>query len=150
MKRCSILGVDALYPAASLRFLSHFSLSLQSMAAASFHGSAHIRCVSSPSGGLSSRRAYLSLPALFRISWHTRHLLVFYQLWVLINSFRRLTVGSCLRGVRKNQRQGHLRWNPPLLFGARHRPPPIRFTPYLLWMWKWATRFCLTRFYKVV
>lgn len=32
---------------------------LQSMAA-SVHGSANIRCVSSPSGGLSSRRAYLS------------------------------------------------------------------------------------------
>lgn len=36
-----------------------FYAQLQSMAA-SFHGSANIRCVSTPSGGLSSRRAYLS------------------------------------------------------------------------------------------
>lgn len=41
-----------------------FQPQLQSMAA-SFHGSANIRCVSSPSGGLSSRRAYLSVAALF-------------------------------------------------------------------------------------
>lgn len=41
-----------------------FQPELQSMAA-SFHGSANIRCVSSPSGGLSSRRAYLSVAALF-------------------------------------------------------------------------------------
>lgn len=118
----------------------------QSMAA-SFHGSANIRCVSSPSGGLSSRRAYLPFAALF--GFHGRSNIYYFIIsdsssTVLVL----LTVESCLRGVRgkgkkkRNPRTPALK-SPPA--GACHRPPPIRF-PLLLWMCKCVSRSCLTLF----
>lgn len=95
--------------------------------AAGFHGSANIRCASSPSGGLSSRRAYLSSCRSFRLSWQIKHV-SFYQLWILLNRLRLLTmvlVSEVSLGGKKPQ--GHLRWN--LLHRWSLSPPPIRFHP---------------------
>lgn len=121
-------------------FCSHFSPQLQSMAAR-FHGSANRRCVSSPSGGLSSRRAYLSSAALF--GFHGRSNIYYF---ISSDSSRTvlgsLAIGSCLRGVRGRGLGGGIITqartpalkSPPPTAGACHRPPSHPFSPFLLWM----------------
>ncbi len=118
---------------------SHFNPRLQSMAA-SFHGSANIRCVSSPSGGLSSRRAYLSSAALF--GFHGRSNIYYFISFDSSSTvFRLLTVGSRLRGVKTGTPALK---SPPTTAGACHRrPPPIRFS-LLLRMCKCMARSRLT------
>lgn len=104
-----------------------FQPELQSMAA-SFHGSANIRCVSSPSGGLSSRRAYLSVAALF--GFHGRS-----NIYYVISFDSSSTVLGYLRSspvseVSENTRTPAQKSPPPA--GACHRPPPIRFPSFVM------------------
>lgn len=125
---------------------------LQSMAA-SFHGSANIRCVSSPSGGLIIHTSISFLCCSSRISWQIKHVL-FHLLWFLLNSIRLLTIGSRLRGVRKekkkrerNKKKKNTR-TPALKSlpaGACHRPPPpVR--PFCCECASAFLRFCLMHF----
>lgn len=102
----------------------------QSMAA-SFHGSANIRCVSSPSGGLSSRRAYLSTAALF--GFHGRsniyYFISFDSSSTVLGYLRSGLVSEVSGGGKKNYRkQGHLHWNlPHHRWSLSPTPPPILF-----------------------
>lgn len=86
-----------------------FQPELQSMAA-SFHGSANIRCVSSPSGGLSSRRAYLSVAALF--GFHGRS-----------NIYYVISFGSCSTVL------GYLRSSPVFEVSGNTRTPAQKSPP---------------------
>lgn len=82
-----------------------FQPQLQSMAA-SFHGSANIRCVSSPSGGLSSKRAYLSFAGPF--GFHGRSN-VYYFISLDSSSAVLGYLRSGLVSEVSQKTQGHLR-----------------------------------------
>lgn len=112
-----------------------FQPELQSMAA-SFHGSANIRCVSSPSGGLSSRRAYLSVAALF--GFHGRS-----NIYYVISFDSSSTVLGYLRSspvseVSENTRTPAQKSPPPL--EPVTDPLPSVF-PLLLWGCKCVSAF---------
>lgn len=106
-----------------------FQPQLQSMAA-SFHGSANIRCVSSPSGGLSSRRTYRSSAALF--GFHGRsnmyYFICFDSSSAVLGYLRSGLVFEVSEKKHTHSRTPALKSLP---VGACHRPPPpIR--PFLL------------------
>lgn len=123
---CDIFARGCSLPSVFIALLP-FQPELQSMAA-SFHGSANIRCVSSPSGGLSSRRAYLSVAALF--GFHGRS-----NIYYVISFDSSSTVLGYLRSspvseVSENTRTPAQKSPPPA--GACHRPPPIRFPSFVM------------------
>lgn len=113
-----------------------FYAQLQSMAA-SFHGSANIRCVSTPSGGLSSRRAYLSSLPLSSAFMADQTFIILSALIPAPNSLRLLTMGlvsEVSRGGGGETRTPALK-SPPTA-GARHRhPPSLPPIPFPLSLW---------------
>lgn len=99
----------------------------QSMAA-SFHGSANIRCVSSPSGGLSSRLAYRSSAALF--GFHGRSNIYYFICFDSSSTDLRRGLVSEVSGGKKKIKDTCTEISP---HWSCHRPPPIRF-PLLFWI----------------
>lgn len=93
----------------------------QSMAA-SFHGSANIRCVSSPSGGLSSRLAYRSSAALF--GFHGRSNIYYFIYFDSSSTDLRRGLVSEVSGGKKKSRTPALK-SPPT--GAVTDPLPSGF-----------------------
>lgn len=112
----------------------------QSMAA-SFHGSANIRCVSTPSGGLSSRRAVSLLRRALAAAFVAHHTFIISSAAILLlRSLRLLTTGPVSEvseeeeeegGEKKNARTPAPNSSPTA--GACHPPPspPIPYSPSL-------------------
>lgn len=106
-----------------------FQPQLQSMAA-SFHGSANIRCVSSPSGGLSSRLAYRSFAALF--GFHGRSNMHYFICFDSPSTVLGYLRSRLVSEVSDKNTQGHLHRNLSLLELVTDLPPPIRFLIFVV------------------